>query len=188
MKTSLFASLILLLSTVAFGVTAPSNASLKGTYAFNYQNAETNAWYAVVSCANFKGSLQAGAVTHTPVQDGTIIPDGKGKVTLSGTQYGHFDQALSNATVVWSCVNGNPVITNFGSAVYDAPVAFTGTGTYSIQSNYTGAMTITSNGMTSGFVLRLAATNAATAFASQVLFHGLNSDNSSEGSGIGVKQ
>jgi hypothetical protein len=187
MKTTSLACLILL-SSFAFGAT-PSNASLKGTYAFNYQNAETNTRYAVVSCVNFKGLLPAGSVTHTPVQDGTIVFDGKGKATFTGTQYGHFNQALSNATVVWGCdANGNPVITNFGSAVYDAPVAFAGTGTYSIQTNYTGAMTITSGGVASGFVLRLAATNATTAFASQVLFHGLNTDNSSEGSGTGVKQ
>lgn len=188
MKTSLLASLILL-SSVAFGAT-PTNASLKGIYAFNYQNAETNTWYAVVSCTNFKGSIQAGSITHNPVQDGTVTFDGKGKVALATeTQYGHFDQALSNATVKWTCdTHGNPVITNFGAAVYDAPAVITGTGTYSIQSNYTGAMTITVSGVSFGYILRLAATNATTAFASQVLFHGLNSDNSSEGSGIGVKQ
>ena len=80
-------------------------------------------------------------------------------------------------------------VANLGHrAVYDGPIALTGTGTYSIQSNYTGAMTLTVGGFSSGYVLRLAATNPATAFASQVLFHLLNSDNSSDGDGIAVKQ
>jgi len=185
-KPALLCLVVLVLSAVAFGIT-PSNASLSGTYAINYHSASYNSWFAQVSCPHYTGSLYAGSTTTNEVVDGKIIFDAKGSVpSFSVYQYSHFNQALSNATPTWACdPNGNPYITNPGYAVYDAPIPDSGTGTYSIQSDYTGQMNL--SGVSGTFVLRIAATNTK-GLASDFMFHGTKSDNSADGDGLGVKQ
>jgi hypothetical protein len=185
MKGTLLALSILVLTATAFAVT-PSNASLKGIYAVNYIGARYNSWYAQVSCRNYTGPLYAGSTTSNEVEDVTITFDGKGSVTFSGYQYGKFDQALSNATPTWACDNnGNPYLTNNGHAVYDAPSVQSGTGTYSIQPDYTGAINL--SGSNDTLILRIAGTNTK-GFATNFMLHGLKSDNTSDGDGFGVKQ
>jgi hypothetical protein len=184
MKRVLLAWLLCALSVAAFGAT-PSNASLKGIYGVNYASANNNAWYAVVSCPNFSGQVYAGSETSTDVVDGTMTFDGKGIVTYAVTEYGKFDQALSNATVTWTCSpQGNPVITDPGNAVYDAPTAATGTGTYAIQSNYTGALVISGD---PGLILRVSNLNTK-GLASRFMFHGIYSNNRGDGAGEGALQ
>jgi len=188
MKTIVLLSLcILALAVTAFAAVTPSDASLKGTYGFNEGKAETDSWFAQVSCPNYSGQLFAGSETSTPVNDGTITYDGKGNFTYTGYKYGVFDQTLSNETVQWTCdQNGNPIITNPGNAVYDAPVAESVSGTYTVNSNYTGEMN--TEGGNSTLILRIAGTNAK-GLATTVLIHELrNSNNESRGGGVAIKQ
>jgi len=173
------------LSVGALAAVPPSDASLKGVYAFNTHRAETNSWFAQVSCPKYTGGIIAGSETSTPVTDGTIYFDGKGNLTLSALKYGQFDQTLSNETVTWSCdQNGYPYITNYGYAVYDAPVADNGSATYTINSNYTGVVT-DSNGNV--HVLRIAGTNAK-GLATTVFLHGVDTNNRSKEDGVAIKQ
>jgi len=188
MKTILLVSIsILTLAVAAFAGVKPSDASLKGVYGFNSAKPQTNSWWAQVSCPNYTGTIGAGSDTSTPVSDGTFTFDGKGDVTFSFYKYGQFDQTLSNETVQWTCdQNGNPIITNNGYAVYDAPVAESGSGTYTVNSDYTGVLN-PSGGGSSSFVLRIAGTNAK-GLATTVFFHELGSDNHSSDDGVAIKQ
>jgi len=183
----LFSICILALAVTAFAAVKPSDASLKGTYGFNNAKAETDSWFAQVSCPNYSGQLYAGSETSTVVNDGTITFDGKGNFTYTGDKYGVFDQTLSNETVQWTCdQNGNPIITNPGNAVYDAPVAESVSGTYTVNSDYTGEMN--TGGGNSTLILRIAGTNAK-GLATTVFLHELrSSNNESRGDGLAIKQ
>jgi hypothetical protein len=129
---------------------ATTNASIKGTYAFHMSSAKYEGWGQSISCQQPDSSFQTisfgGNTVVTQSVLGTITFDGKGNITAGTfTQYGQFDQGLSNATVVPSCTPGQG---SNGYAVYDAPVTGgTLSGTYSIGANATGTLSpITSTG------------------------------------------
>jgi hypothetical protein len=170
----IFVTIGLALSAQATGF---SNASLKGKYSFQGNGPNQNYWYASITCYDHNGNpytVSAGGSEVSSQGDvGAMTFDGKGNVTGTFTEYGDFDQAASNATVVPSCTPGQ---SNNGYAVYDAPVTGTVTGTYLVQSNGTGAMTMTVTGGGGGgggavsFVLQLAGTAAVrtTVFLTQL--------------------
>ena len=99
------------------------------------------------------------------VIDGVMTFDGKGNFHSNGTQYHTFDQGASDATVSITCNEGLITSTNNGHPVYNPPVAFTLTGTYTVNRDGTGSYTVTpppgdnGNGITEDF--RLAGTSHA---------------------------
>jgi hypothetical protein len=117
--------------------------------------------------------------------------DGKGNITVGTyTQYGQFDQALSNATVVPSCTQGEG---SNGYAVYDPPTPGTLTGTYAIESNGTGTMNLnpsTSDGPAPSFYIQLSGPAAVrnTIFMVEVDGASDNQPNREEVSGMAVLQ
>jgi hypothetical protein len=149
--TKIFAICLLFVCSCFAAPAVTSNASLKGTYAFQVGSAKFEGWSASINCITNGTQTQTitfgGNTTSTQSVQGTFTLDGKGNVT-SGTyfQYGQFDQALSNATVQPSCTPGQG---NGGYAVYDPPTPGTLTGTYSIGPDSTGTFTLivsTNNG------------------------------------------
>jgi hypothetical protein len=160
LKKSLPLFVVFAVAATAFAAT-PTNASLKGPYSFQLSSSHLNQWYASINCTNAQGgtyTVSAGGseVSGQSIQ-GVVTFDGKGNATGTYTQYGSFDQADSNATVVPSCSGSS----NNGNSVYDPPVTGTFTGTYTIQPTGQGALVLNiSNGETVDFVLELASTAA----------------------------
>jgi hypothetical protein len=156
-KKTLFASLILLVAVSASFAATPTDASLKGKYSFQLSSAKGDWWSTTINCKNPDGSTNTlifggSAVSNSSVL-GVMTFDGKGNITGTFTQYGNFDQTLTNATIVPSCTPGAG---NSGYAVYDAPTTGTFTGTYSIQSTGLGTMALSiSEGDTPNFIIEL---------------------------------
>lgn len=161
--------------------TAISPSILRGTFAITEDSPRYVNWWAQVSCKNYSGNLGAGSDVGNQIIDGTAIFDGKGNVTLSFTQYGEFDQELSNQTVVWECdSNGNPYIVNSGYAVYDPPTPGSITGTYTVQSDYTGQLNFSDGGHVKFRLSGVTYLGIATSFTFLDL-----SDKSNAGHGVG---
>ena len=187
MKKLFFALCIVLASASATFAGTISDASLKGKYSFQLGSAHLENWFASITCYDPQGNpytVTAGGsdVGNQSVQ-GVMTFDGKGNVSGTYTQYGQFDQAASNATVVPSCTPG---ASNNGYAVYDPPSSGTLSGTYSIQPAGFGAMALTiSGGDTVNMVVELAGTAAVrnTVFMTQY-----DSNNRVEVSGTGILQ
>lgn len=143
-----FALAIWFLTVSASFAAAPSDASLKGPYSFQMIGVDDEQWGASINCPNGNGGTYTLYFGGSTVKEESIVGvatfDGKGNVTGSFTDYGRFDQADSNATVVPSCAPGGG---SNGNAVYYAPSPGTFTGTYSIQSTGLGSMTITVSGV-----------------------------------------
>ena len=95
------------------------------------------------------------------------------------TTYGQFDYEASNATVVLSCTGP----TDNGHAVYKTPSTAEFTGTYTIQPDGTGAMTLSFG---ESFILRLAGEDKG--IFSKVLITRVNADNSVGATGLAVLQ
>lgn len=170
---------------------ATTDASVKGTYASQLSNAHYQGWSASISCPNNQTITFGGNSLSNESVQGVMTFDGKGHVT-SGTytQYGQFDQALSNATVVPSCTQGQG---SNGYAVYDPPTPGTLTGTYSIGTGDTGTLTLipsTSNGPVPNFDIQLSgpATVKSTIFMVELDGATDNSPNKEEVSGMAVLQ
>ncbi len=188
MKKILFASLILLVGVAAsHAATTISDASLKGKYSFQLSAAHYDQWQAYITCPNppnnsYTVNFGGSDVSNESIL-GVVTFDGKGNATGTFTQYGQFDQAESNATVVTSCTPGGG---NNGHAVYDPPSNGTFTGIYTIQPTGTGTMvlTIPGNG-TVNFVLELAGTAAVR---TSVLMTEFDSNNRVEVSGSATLQ
>jgi hypothetical protein len=154
----------ILLVTVSASFAAPiGNASLKGTYSFQMNNPQFDGWWASINCPQQNGgtyTVNAGGndVSSNAIV-GTMTFDGKGNVKGMYAEYGDFDQAASNATVVPSCTGAS----NNGYAVYDPATSGTFTGTYSIQPTGLGAMILNPTGGGSNppnIILQLAGTAA----------------------------
>jgi hypothetical protein len=168
-----------------------TNASIKGTYAFQLSSAKFEGWSASITCPNGQVTFGGNTVATQSVQ-GTITFDGKGNITSGAfTQYGQFDQALSNATVVPSCTPGQG---SNGYAVYDPPVTGgTLTGTYSIEAGDVGTMSpITNMGDNTANTFYITLSGAAavknTIFMVDLDAANSNSPNREEISGTAVLQ
>lgn len=178
MKRLTIAICILLFFGLTSSATTPttSNASLKGTYIFLIHNTKVDTWGQSLNCGgNFV--FMGGSRASSEVDIGTATLDGAGGLTGTFTDYGNFDSASSNATV--SCSSG-------GNAVYFAPQTGTVTGTYSVQSNGTGTITMSvSNGDTFSAQILLVGNCASTGVNDAFLLTGLNPNhpNAVDGSG-----
>jgi hypothetical protein len=154
----------LLLFVLSAYATTPTTsvASLKGLYTFQLAGARQNSFSATVICGG-QPTFISGNDTRSEVVAGTINFSGTGSATGTFTQYGHFNQTASDASV--TCTGGN--------AVYDAPASGTLTATYTVQSNSVGAMILTPSGGVgnnnpNNFVMRLA--GACSAGISNTIF------------------
>lgn len=169
----------------ATALAGASVASLNGTYAVTSQKSTYVSWSVLVSCPHYSGWLYAGSDLATEISDGTSVADGKGDFSYSGKKYGVFDQNLSNQTATWYCdSNGDPYISNSGYAVYDPPSSESITGTYSVQSDYTGTMYVSGQAV---LHLRL---SGVTYFglATSFMMHDITKDNSGGSTGFGIIQ
>jgi hypothetical protein len=156
-------TICIVIATAAAGFAAPiGNASLKGTYSFQLSGPEYESWFASISCPNPSGNgsytlTGGGSDVGTKGVVGTIQFDGAGHAKGSYTEYGDFDQTLTNQTIQLSCTGPS----DNGHAVYDAANSGTFTGTYAVESTGLGSMVLTTGGGTGpSFMLSLAGTAA----------------------------
>jgi len=151
MKVSAIAISLLLLSSSAAHAATPSNASLKGTYAFQSSKVYEVGWGKTVSitCSSVKYTVTLGgqAVTNQVIA-GTVTFSGTGTMTISATEYGNFDQTESNNSVSIACTGNSkaPYAINNGTAMFDAAAPVTASGTYSVSSTGTGTLSIEDHG------------------------------------------
>ncbi|MGA3195942.1 MAG: hypothetical protein ABSD39_13155 [Terriglobales bacterium] len=180
----------LFLSAACFGAST-TDASLKGVYTIQLSSAHFNSWSASLACPDNQTVTFGGNNVNNQSVQGVMTLDGKGNITAgSYTQYGQFDQALSNATVQPSCTPGQG---SNGYAVYDPPTTGTLTGTYTVEANGAGTMTLdpsTNNGPVPGFYIQLSGTAAVKTTIFMVEVDGKSDDqpNREEISGMAVLQ
>ncbi len=185
MKKALFAIFVLFAFTCfAAPKSQPSSdASLNGTYSFQVTGVHLDSWGLTQTCFDTQGFPHStpvgGQVVDTTAAVGTAVFDGSGHVNGTITTYGQFDYEASNATVVLNCAGA----TDSGHAVYKAPSTAEFTGTYTIQPDGTGAMTLSFG---DGFILRLAGEDKS--ISSKVLITLVNPDNSVNATGLAVLQ
>jgi hypothetical protein len=150
---------ILAISATAFAQTY-SNANLNGSYSLQFGSPQTYNWSKTFTCpTNSQVTYTVnGSQTSMEVGYGVLTFDGNGNVSITFTQIGQENQTASANTtgVTWnsSC---QVVKVNGGHVVYKAATNLTSTGTYSIQSNGTG--TVSLSGSSQSQTLLLAATN-----------------------------
>jgi hypothetical protein len=139
-------ALIALFLVCAAHAATPSDASLKGVYAFQFSNVQQVGWYKTVSATCF-GTLYTmtigGTASDTEINAGTFTFSGSGTFSFSATKYGQFDQAASNNTPTMTCTGNarQPYTYNSGYPVYFSPSAQSGSGTYHVGSLGNGTIT-----------------------------------------------
>jgi len=183
------ASLLLLSSCGAQAATSP-DASLKGTYFIQISEAQEVYWSKSVSAKCFGVTytqIRGGQTTSTKLDTGTVTFSGSGTFSMSITEYGHFNQALSENTVTMSCTNDpkSPITVSDGSAVFDAAAPMTVTGTYTITSNETGTMAFAGGKPDELVDLSLGQLNPS-GVAGVVLFSGVLKPNDQISTGIAI--
>ena len=160
-----------------------TDANLNGTYSFQVSGVHLDTWGLTQTCFDAQGFPHStsigGQVVDTTASVGTAVFDGNGHVSGTITTYGQFDFEASNATVVLSCTgatdNGHPVCKASSTAEF--------TGTYTIQPDGTGTMTLSFG---DGFILKLAAEDKG--ISSNALITLVNADRSVGASGIAILQ
>jgi hypothetical protein len=203
---------LLVLITASFAAApsspTPNNASLNGVYSFQLANTQVEFYSAQWQCPTYTTTTTSvdpitGIVTtvttqHDPytasnggtagkqeITTGTVTFDGKGGVTGTATQYSKFNYAASVAAVPQTCpVSGG------SNAVYDPPSTLSFTGTYSIQSDGTGAMLLTIAGQTDqpSMILRVAGASTKGLRSTVYMFGYRTSDKSADVSGSATLQ
>ncbi|HET7442253.1 MAG TPA: hypothetical protein VFJ47_13195 [Terriglobales bacterium] len=160
-----------------------TDASLNGTYSFQVSGVHLDSWGLTQTCYDAQGFPHStsigGQVVDTTASVGTAVFDGSGHVSGTITTYGQFDFEASNATVVLSCAGA----TDNGHPVYKTSSAAEFTGTYTIQPDGTGAMTLSFG---DGFILRLAGEDKG--ISSKALIMLINPDHSVGATGVAVLQ
>lgn len=179
----------LFLSLAAFAAT-PSNASLKGTYAFQMSKVQEVSWWKTVSatCFGVKYTVTLGGQTaSTKVTEGTGTFNGTGSFSISATNYGEFDQTDSANTVSISCTGNpkQPYTTNSGYPVFFPSSNQTVTGTYSVTSAGTGTMIFANSTPEEDMDFSLGQLNS-TGVASVVLMRQVRKNNGEASTGIAV--
>jgi len=173
---------------VFIGIAVPkshpsTDASLNGAYSFQVTGVHLDTWGLTQTCFDAQGFPHStsigGQVVDTTAAVGSAVFDGSGHVSGTITTYGQFDFEASNATVVLSCTGA----TDSGHAAYKSPSTAEFTGTYSIQPDGTGTMTLSFG---DGFILRLAGEDKGV--SSKVLITQVNPDNSVGATGLAVLQ
>lgn len=197
LRLLIVASAVLMMTGIAFGA-APSAASLKGSYNFNFSKVKQASWYKNITCTYNKNTntyTVGGNSAYTEVDNGVATFDGNGHVSITITQvHKEINQEATNATVGVTCSSkGGINTTSNGYIVFEAPQTGTETATYTVTSTGTGTITIPgSNGGTldidvGGF--------GSTGIASTILLRDVplgNSESSGSdenlGTGVGVLQ
>ena len=148
LKFLIAALTIAVMCGVAFGET-PSNASLKGTYSFNFSVSKEAYWSKSKTCThnNVTNTYWVNAqTTYTELNYGTATFDGAGHVTLNMNDAHQFDQAASDASISITCAAGGGVNSNSGQLVYSPLSTSKISGTYSVSSNGSGSITLPDGG------------------------------------------
>jgi len=144
MKQAALIALLLLVPVAGLAQTY-SNANLNGTYSVQVGHPQLYGWSKTFTCPSNSSvtSTVNNSQTGMEVNSGTLAFDGDGNVTINLTTIGEENQTASANTtsVTWnsSC---EVVSQNNGHIVYEAPTTKTQAGTYSIQSNGTGTMSV----------------------------------------------
>jgi hypothetical protein len=165
LRTLLLVAAFAMLAGACFaGTPAPTDASLDGTYVFHFSNVKEVNWYKTVTCSYPKAKYTftgGGQSVDSEIIMGEATFDGKGHVSINFTDYHKFDESASNATVSIACPakEGAPPNIDNGQLVFEAPSSGTYTGTYSVKSNGSAAITLPDG---EGYLgLNLAAFNSA---------------------------
>jgi hypothetical protein len=190
MKHTALIIAILAVSTGAFAQTY-SNANLNGSYLFQYVTPKTSNWSKTFTCpSNSTVTFTvSGSTTYAQVATGVVALDGGGAVTsFSLTLIGKINQTASNNTVKVTFNSSCQVVSsNSGEIVYEAAAALTGTGTYSVQADGAGTLTLTpTTGSALNAVFQLAGTNGG--LSSTAIFSGTLVNGKNIGTGIAVHQ
>jgi hypothetical protein len=177
---------LLFMSVSALAATY-SDANLNGSYSVQFASPQTYTWSKTFACPS-NSSVHytvSGSQTGMQVGYGVVTFDGKGNLSITSTVIGMENPTASANTtsVTWnsSC---QIVAVNNGHVVYNSAITGTSTGTYSIQSNGTGTMTVT--GSPQAQSLLLAATSAG--ISTTVLITNPLVNGNSIGTGIAVRQ
>jgi len=149
-RIALLACLPLALACAA-NAASPSNASLKGAYAFQFSQTQMVTWQRTVTlkCSGKSYTVTVfGQSIGTEILVGTTTFSGSGTVSMSFVAYGVFNQDASNAAATATCSGnpGAPVFTDPGNAVFENGIAETQPGTYTVGSNGSGSMTLPAKG------------------------------------------
>jgi hypothetical protein len=159
MRKGLLAICTLLALVSASFAAAPSNASLNGKYTFQLSRYHNIHWTSTADpCGLGFFATGGGSDVADEIVYGVFSFDGKGNVSETFTQNHVFDASASSATVQFACVGGGAsVVTTNGYPVFsgagcsDFPITgCSASGTYAVQSDGTGAMTLTFTGTLSG--------------------------------------
>jgi len=182
---------LVLLSVTAFAQTY-SNASLNGNYTFQSPQPEYDTWSKTASCM-YNGqkytATGGGQTVSTQLVSGVLTFDGIGTVTGTFTQSGAFDQTLSDDTVIITFNKECKATVNNGSAVFDPPSSGSGTGTYSVQSNGSGTISLTTSNGSADLAIELAGTTAGNISNTFFLYSlKTSAPNEIDGTGMAVRQ
>jgi hypothetical protein len=160
----LIAAFAMLAGACLAATPAPTKASLDGTYVFHFSTVKEVNWSNSVSCHYTNATYTYtgyGQSVDDEVITGEAIFDGKGGVVIHYTDNRKFDQAASDDTVSITCPSqpGGSVNTNNGHMVLYPTTSGTYTGTYSVSSD--GSAAITLPAVDGGLTLNLSAFNSA---------------------------
>lgn len=187
MKTLRLMIPVLLISVAAFAATY-SNSNLNGTYSVQTTQPSYDVWSKTFTCPyNSKTAYTAsGSTTAQEVSYGTVNFDGNGNYSASLTLIGEYNPTASANTlnVQWnsSC---NVTRVNNGYIVYAAPTQESDTGTYTVQSDGVGSLTVP--GQSTPVNFQLAATDN-TGTSNTVLLYNPTANQHISGAGIAVHQ
>jgi len=188
MRKLIFAVPFLLACSVFAQKPAPtfSNASLNGTYSFQFNSPIDTEVHATIGCVDalnnpFTFDAEASFGTRVNVFEGVATFDGAGHVSLTLTSYGAFDLNATQAALqaAMSC-NGT---VGQVDGVFLPPSPVTGTGTYSIGSDGTGTMSL-SLGNAGSPVLDVRLSGMKGQIASTVMMRHSKPDNAIDGTGF----
>jgi hypothetical protein len=188
---TLLTSVLMLLPCAGYAA-SPSNASLKGSYAFQFTQTQTVTWSRSISikCSGTTYSVTPfGQSIGTQILVGTMTFSGSGTITISYTEYGVFNQDASNAAASASCT-GNPnapVSYNPGNPVFDNDITESNSGTYTIGSSGSGSLTLAAKGSDKETILNAVLGDFnASGVAQVLLFMQANKNGGNGGTGTAI--
>ena len=144
MKIVVLITSVLVMCGAAFA-TSYSVANLNGSYSYQETQPSYDTWLKTFTCpTNPKITYTAvGSTTAQQITYGVATFDGNGNVSSTGTSIGQFNQAASANTmsVTW---NSSCQVTNVstGHIVYKSATTNSSTGTYAVQSDGSGTITV----------------------------------------------
>jgi hypothetical protein len=136
---------------------SPSAASLNGKYVFQIATTKEAYWSNSKKCTGKNGTntyYASNWMAYTELVNGVATFNGKGEVSFEFTDSYQVDQDASDATIVITCTSDG-YLNSGGNIVYEAPESATGTGTYKVESNGSGSITLTIPGETGTVTINL---------------------------------